>query len=256
LDPHLRNVPLKDITRAVIDGLIDKRLQDEITPTTVNRTMEVLRAILRRAADEWEWIDKAPKIRTLEEPKRRVRWLTPEEAERLLAELPEHVAEMGRFTLATGLRYSNVRDLEWSQVDLGRCTAWVHADQAKARRAIAVPLNESAMAVLERQKGKHCERVFTYRGQPLKRGTKSKAWYQAVKRAGIENFRWHDLRHTWASWHVQAGTPLNVLQELGSWESAEMVRRYATSARNTLPPTRAGYRPVAQIWTQPPSTST
>lgn len=83
------------------------------------------------------------------------------------------------------------------------------------------------MAVLERQKGKHSERVFTYRGQPLKRGTKSKAWYQAVKRAGIEDFRWHDLRHTWASWHVQAGTPLNVLQKLGSWESAEMVRRYA-----------------------------
>ena len=43
----------------------------------------------------------------------------------------------------------------------------------------------------------------------------------------IENFRWHDLRHTWASWHVQAGTPLHVLQELGGWESVEMVRRYA-----------------------------
>jgi len=227
LHPHLVNMPLQDITRAVIDDLIDKRLQDGVAPATVNRTMEVLRAILRRAVDEWEWIDKAPKVRTLEEPKRRVRWLTPEEAERLLAELPKHVAEMARFTLATGLRYANVRDLEWSQVDLERRTAWVHADQAKARRAIAVPLNESAMAVLGRQKGKHPERVFTYRGRPLRRGTKSKAWYQAVKRARIDDFRWHDLRHTWASWHVQAGTPLNVLQELGSWESAEMVRRYA-----------------------------
>jgi len=48
-----------------------------------------------------------------------------------------------------------------------------------------------------------------------------------LKRAGINNFRWHDLRHTWASWHVQAGTPLHVLQELGGWESVEMVRRYA-----------------------------
>jgi hypothetical protein len=44
---------------------------------------------------------------------------------------------------------------------------------------------------------------------------------------GIENFRWHDLRHTWASWHVQAGTPLHVLQELGGWECVEMVRKYA-----------------------------
>jgi len=41
------------------------------------------------------------------------------------------------------------------------------------------------------------------------------AWRKALKRTGIEDFRWHDFRHTWASWHVQAGTPLNVLQELG-----------------------------------------
>lgn len=53
-------------------------------------------------------------------------------------------------------------------------------------------------------------------------------------RAGIENFRWHDLRHTWASWHVQSGTPLNVLQELGGWESVEMVQRYAHLGRSHL----------------------
>jgi integrase len=46
-------------------------------------------------------------------------------------------------------------------------------------------------------------------------------------RAGISNFRWHDLRHTWASWHIQQGTPLNVLQELGGWSDPKMVRRYA-----------------------------
>ena len=55
----------------------------------------------------------------------------------------------------------------------------------------------------------------------------TKAWGAALERAEIEDFRWHDLRHTWASWHVQAGTPLHALQELGGWETAEMVRRYA-----------------------------
>ncbi|MCH6088537.1 site-specific integrase, partial [Salmonella enterica] len=59
----------------------------------------------------------------------------------------------------------------------------------------------------------------------------------ALRRAGIDDFRFHDLRHTWASWLVQAGVPLSVLQEMGGWESIEMVRRYAHLAPNTLPNT-------------------
>ena len=62
----------------------------------------------------------------------------------------------------------------------------------------------------------------------------TKAWRQVLKRVGISDFRWHDLRHTWASWHVQAGTPLHVLQELGSWECVEMVRKYAHLASDHL----------------------
>lgn len=53
------------------------------------------------------------------------------------------------------------------------------------------------------------------------------AWQKALKRAQIEDFRWHDLRHTWASWLVQNATPLNIVQEMGDWESEGMVRRYA-----------------------------
>ena len=62
------------------------------------------------------------------------------------------------------------------------------------------------------------------------------AWYKALGRAGIDNFRWHDFRHTWASWHVQGGTPLNVLQELGGWASYSMVLRYAHLAADHLAP--------------------
>ncbi len=76
------------------------------------------------------------------------------------------------------------------------------------------------------QIGKHEAYVFTYQGRPIK-DANSTAWKNALKKAGIENFRWHDLRHTWASWHVQQGTPLAVLQELGGWENSDMVRRYA-----------------------------
>jgi integrase len=102
----------------------------------------------------------------------------------------------------------------------------VHPDQAKAKRAICVPLNADAMRVLEALAGGHPTHVFSYKGKPIK-NINTKAWKAALKRAGIKDFRWHDLRHTWASWHAQAGTPQHVLQELGAWESPSMVRRYA-----------------------------
>jgi integrase len=133
---------------------------------------------------------------------------------------------MVRFSLETGLRQANVTGLQWSQIDLTRRCAWIHPDQAKARRAIAVPLSKAAVVIIREQLGKHLTHVFTYHGNPVTQ-VNTKAWRQALERAEIKDFRWHDLRHTWASWHVQAGTPLNVLQELGGWESVEMVRRYA-----------------------------
>ena len=126
----------------------------------------------------------------------------------------------------TGLRESNVVNLEWSQVDMQRKCAWIHADQAKGKKAIPVPLNDQAIKVIQGQIGKHRHNVFTYKGKPVK-GCNNHAWAKALKRAGIEDFRWHDLRHTWASWHVQNGTPLHILQELGGWSCYEMVRRYA-----------------------------
>ncbi len=226
LDAHLRGAYLDEIDRTMIDRIAESRLQDGVRSATVNRTLEVLRAILRRADLQWDWIDRAPHVRMLPEPKRRIRWITREEADRLLSELPDHLAAMAAFTLATGLRERNVTGLTWQQIDLQRRVAWLHADQSKSGRALTVPLNHEAILVLRGQVGKHQVYVFTYRGKPVTRAN-NHAWRKALKRAGIEDFRWHDLRHTWASWHVQAGTPLNILQELGGWESVEMVRRYA-----------------------------
>jgi len=192
----------------------------------VNRLLAVIRAILRKAVYEWEWLDRHPRIRSLPELVRRDRWLTREDANRLISKLPNHLAAMVRFTLETGLRQSNVTGLQWSQVEPANRRAWIHRDQAKARKAIGVPLSLAAVAVLREQMGKHLTHVFTFRGKPVKQ-VNNTAWIAALKRAGIGNFRWHDLGHTWASWHAQAGTPMHVLQELGGWRSSEMVRRYA-----------------------------
>jgi integrase len=209
-----------------LDRIAQHKKAEGVSNAAVNRVLEVIRAVLRRAVNEWDWMDKAPRVRMLPEPRRRIRWITREETERLLAELPEHLRAMARFSLETGVRKSNVTGLQWSQVDLRRRCAWIHPDQAKGRKAIAVPLSAAAVLVLREQIGKHPESVFSYRGNPIKQ-LSTKAWRKALARAGIEDFRWHDLRHTWASWHVQAGTPLHVQQELCGWESVEMVRRYA-----------------------------
>lgn len=178
-----------------------------------------------------KWIDAVPAFRRYHEPKGDPRWLTREQADTLLFELPDHLADMAEFSLATGLRESNVRLLRWSQVDLARGVAWVLSGQAKNGRALSVPLNADARAVLARRRGQHAVYVFTYQHKDGTRkpvhNCSSLAWYKAVKRAKLEGFRWHDLRHTWASWHVMNGTPLPVLQQLGGWSSYSMVLRYA-----------------------------
>lgn len=232
LQPHFSGKLLNDLTRDRIAevGVIKRKGK---SAATANRVLALIRAIMRRAELEWEWIDKAPRVRLYPEPKRRVRWLTPEQVHTLLAHLPEHMADIVRFSLATGLRKANVLGLEWSQVDIPRKVAWIYGDQAKAGKDIHVSLNATAIEMLRKQLGKHPKRVFTYKGNPIANVT-TKVWYRALKEAGIENFRWHDLRHTWASWLAQGGVSMNVIQEMGAWESSDMVRRYAHLSPETF----------------------
>ena len=125
----------------------------------------------------------------IREPKRRVRWLTHDEAARLLSELPPHLAEMARFSLATGLREANVTGLSWTQVDLERRVAWIHADQSKNQKPLPVPLNADAvLVVLCRQVGQHPTWVFTFQGHPVGKAN-NHAWRKALVRAGITDFR-------------------------------------------------------------------
>ena len=224
-DPLLGHLYLDEVSADVLAQFARERRAAGQKTSTVNLRVGSVRRILN-AAHRWGWLNAVPQVQPLASPDRRLRWLTREEADRLLAELPAHLVAMVRFSLATGLRESNVCGLEWTQVDLDRRVAWIHADQAKAGRAIHVPLNADAVCVLRGQRGLHPRWAFPYRNHRVRRGNDC-AWRAALKRAGIENFRWHDLRHTWASWHIQAGTPLPVLKELGGWASLNMVMRYA-----------------------------
>jgi len=112
LDQYLGGKDLAHINRAFIDRITDAKLVQGCSNATVNRTLAILRAILRKCVNEWEWLDRMPSLRMLKEPTRRIRFLTREEAQRLLAELPENLADMATFSLATGLRAANVTGLQ------------------------------------------------------------------------------------------------------------------------------------------------
>lgn len=202
-----------------------KREKRERAAGTVNRYLATIRSVLRLAQREG-MVDSVPHLRLLPEPQKRIRWITQEEAQRLLAALPAHLKPAAAFALATGLRQSNVFGLEWAQIDMQRHVAWIYSDQAKGKRDIAVPLNPDALAILKGQIGQHDRYVFTYAGKPMQRPDKE-TWRRACQKAGISDFRWHDLRHTWASWHVMNGTSLQELMELGGWRDIKMVLRYA-----------------------------
>jgi len=233
LDLHLRGKELGLIGQDDVRAIVRQMRTEGLTPGRINRVLCLVRAVLRKAERNWGWIERAPAVEMLPLRNRRLRWLTRNEADRLVSGCPPHVAAMVRFALATGLREANITGLEWSQVDLTRRVAWIHPDQAKAGKAIGVPLNRDAIVVLREQEGRHPVRVFTYEGRPVAKANAS-AFAKAVRRAELHEVCWHTLRHTWASWHVQAGTPLHVLQELGGWASFEMVRRYAHLAPEHL----------------------
>ncbi|WP_370546384.1 site-specific integrase [Edwardsiella tarda] len=262
---HFRDVPLQQITNEKIQQAIAsaknrahrarwERMRDSLhrrgktapayqektlSQSTIYSYQAFMRALLRIAACEWGWLDSIPVVKAKAPRMRRVRWLTKDEANNLIRELPEHFRPIVIFALATGLRRSNIINMEWSQVDMQRKMAWIHPEDAKGGRAIGIALNDTACQVLHDQTGKHHRWVFVHMESCIRpdgiecpkarkfRNDSNKAWRSALRRAGIENFRFHDLRHTWASWLIQAGVPLSALQEMGGWESIEMVRRYA-----------------------------
>lgn len=152
--------------------------------------------------------------------------------------------------VATGMREDELRSLEPSHIDLQRKHAWVVSENAKSGYARAVPLNDDAIAVLERRISGAKKFVFE---RPSRDGVVRKisqvdarCFNRACAEIGIKDFHFHDLRHTWASWHAQSGTPLMVLKDLGGWETIEMVQRYAHLAPSHL----AHHAQAVTFWSQ------
>lgn len=237
LQKFLQNHKLEDIDNDVIKKIIEAKEKEGVKPNTINRYLELIRAVLNCAKNDWKWIHAVPKIKLQYAGEAEPVWLKREQADRLIEELSKNpltsnLRDMVIFALATGLREANITQLKWDKVDLKEKLLWVKAIHYKGKKAFGIPLNKKAIEILNKRKGEHNEYVFTYKGRPVAHCNNS-AWIKAVERAGL-NIRFHDLRHTWASWHVQSGTTLQELQELGGWSSYKMVLRYAHLSKGHL----------------------
>ncbi len=232
LEPHLDGVGLESITRGQVEDIRCSAMAAGLGVYSVNHTLGTIRQFLR-AAERWEWIKAAPRIELAKRPPGRVRWITREEAARLVAACPVMLGQMVRLSLATGLRKATLRQLEWDWIDLESATLHVPGSKMKARLPLTVPLSESAIALLKQRAGQHPVFVFSH-GEFAVHDPANRLFRRALRVAGIKNFRWHDLRHTWASWHVQNRTTLAELQMLGGWQTIEMVMRYAHLDTHTL----------------------
>lgn len=232
LDAYLGRFTLNDITGDVLWSIVEGESKKGNKAATINRCLALVRSVLRMAHFDWQWIDSIPRVRLLSGEVERDRWLRREEADRLLSFCPPHLAALVRFALATGCRAREIAGLEWGRVDLERGTAWL--DQTKNGTPRGVPLNRDAVAVLAGERGKHDQYCFTFRGKPIRYELTNTAWQNAVRKAELGDLRFHDLRHTWASWHRQAGTSTDELKELGGWKSRSMVDRYAKFATDHL----------------------
>ena len=120
LDPRLGGKELETLNRDMIERITQARLADQFGKATVNGTLALVRSILRKCVRDWQWLQRAPSVRMIKEPTRRIRYLTHSEADRLLAELPRQLRDMATFSLASGLRAANEEWLSWPAVDLDR----------------------------------------------------------------------------------------------------------------------------------------
>ena len=224
-----------------VSEVVPHKLVESLAPrkqSTINRTLNIVNAAIALSSKRGECaplsMDRKPAEST------RLRFLTKDEWADLYARLPPHLKPIALFAISTGLRRANVLGLKWRAVDLDNKLVWVDAVDAKGGRTISVPLSDIAHDALKSQVGIHKEYVFTYKREPI--GDIKHSWNNALVRAGIDlftdkdkegndvvksSFTFHGLRHTWASWHVQKGTPLAVLKELGGWSDMDMVMRYA-----------------------------
>jgi integrase len=236
--PYFGKRTLGEITPKVIAGYKTQRRDEGGSPSTINRELALLRHAFNVAIKEWEWCRDNPVRRVAMERvnNARVRYLTNEEFERVLQVCPAWVQPLVLVARYTGLRRGNVQTLRWDQVDLNRQVLIV--EQTKNGDPIGLPLCRRLVDLFESlRRVRHVGSPYIFSrkdGSPYPGVTVRSVFKKACRKAGIHDFRFHDLRHTFASSLVQRGVDLYQVQRLLGHRDAKMTQRYAHLAPENL----------------------
>jgi len=245
---HFGDLTLAEIAPSQISEYKTKRREEGASPRTLNYELALMSHAFNLAIKEWEWVRENPVAKvTREKVNNHIeKWLTLEEQKNLLDKSAKWLREIILFAVNTGLRQSELLDLEWSRVDLTRKTITILEQKNQGRDTL--PLSEGALKVLQdraeaRLNGTkyvfHTQNATRISSRNLLRG-----FYAAAEKAKVENLRFHDLRHTFATRLAQAGVDLYTIQKLGRWKSISMVTRYAHHHPESL---RAGVEVLDRV---------
>jgi len=232
---------IRDISKADITEMVEDLEARKLANATINNYLKYLKAVMNYAADELELMESTPKIKMLRENEREL-FLEPEQVKRLLRFLDPLRADLVEFALNVGQRNTNVRLLRWDQLTQGLDFIRYKGSETKNGKPQLIPLNGDAQSILRKRVhlreelelsrprlvGQIDHVFFQEDGKPFHRTSLvNDSWRRAVKNAGLpKGTSFHTLRHTFASWHIRAGTDIRELMELGGWSSFNSMKRY------------------------------
>lgn len=229
---EIGDLALSQITPGSLSAYRTKRLESGVTISTVVKELQFIRRVFSLCKREWQLIGQSPfeffKMPSVND--QRVRFLESGQFEQLLFTCPDWLKSIIVLARYTGMRRGNILNLTWSQVDLQQGV--INLEHTKNGQRLTIPLMDTSYNVLLELKNAkvthlNCPFVFHQKGKLYSPYQVSMAFKRACRRAGIENFRFHDLRHDFASNLIQKGNDFYTVQRLLGHKDGRMTQRYA-----------------------------